>query len=121
MSARVYVTQRPARFSQERGGWVNKYDLSPAREFGDLVYLLPPRNIYNDGLGQAIAKIKTQLKHYTPNDHIMALGDPLVIAVTVMIAASKTNGVVSLLKWDRIENRYRAFLIDIRRRKQTQQ
>lgn len=120
MNSRVYVTQRPARYSQERRGWVNKYDLSPAKEFGDLVYLLPPRNVYTDGLMEAIGKIKAQLKHYTPSDHIMALGDPLVIAVTVMIAASKTNGVVSLLKWDRIENRYRAFLIDIRRRKRNQ-
>jgi len=113
---RVFVVQRPAYFDRVRRGWVNKYDLTPATEHGNLVFLLRPGNIYRDKLAGAIHHLHKELTDFGPDDHILAIGDPVAIATTVMIAASKTGGVISLLKFDRMEERYDAYKVDINRK-----
>ena len=110
---RVFVVQRPAYFDRERRGWVNKYDLQPAEEHGELVFLLHPGNIYRDKLAGAIRHLHKELETFGPEDHIMAVGDPVAIAAAVMVAASKNAGRVSLLKFDRVSGRYDAYEVDI--------
>lgn len=112
---RVFVVQRPAYYDKGRRGWVNKYDLQPAEAYGELVFLLRPGNIYKDKLDGAIVRLQEQLADYGPGDHIMAIGDPVAIAAAVMVAASRTGGVVSLLKFDRMEGQYDAYEVDITR------
>lgn len=109
----VYVVQRPAYFDRERRGWVNKYDITPAEEHGELVFLLKPGNLYRDKLSWAIRHLREVLASYGPGDHIMAIGDPVAIAMTVMIVASRNGGRVSLLKFDRHAGRYDAYEIDV--------
>lgn len=111
--SRVFVVQRPAYFDRERQGWVNKYDLTPAEAHGELVFLLRPGNIYRDKLEGAIRHLEQELADYGPGDHILAIGDPVAIAATVMVAARRTNGTVSLLKYDRMEKCYDAYEIDV--------
>ena len=41
------------------------------------------------------------------------IGDPVAIAATVLIAARATGGSVSLLKFDRIEEKYEAYKIEV--------
>lgn len=110
---RVFVVQRPAYFDRERRGWVNKYDLTPAKVHGELVFLLRPGNIYRDRLENALRHLEQELADYGPDDHILAVGDPVAIAATVMVAARQTGGWVSLLKYDRMEERYHAYVINI--------
>ncbi len=112
-NARVFVVQRPAYFNRERKGWVNKYDLTPGTKFGELVFLLRPGNIYKDKLEGAMRHLTKQLSDYNPDDHILAIGDPVAIAATVLIAARATGGSVSLLKFDRIEEKYEAYKIEV--------
>lgn len=113
MSGRVFVVQRPAYFDRERRGWVNKYDISAAAEYGELVFLLNPGNIYRDKLASAIALLHRELADYGPEDHILAIGDPVAIAATVMVASLQNGGKVSLLKFDRMDAKYDAFEVDI--------
>jgi hypothetical protein len=113
MSGRVFVVQRPAYFDKGRQGWVNKYDLTPATEHGELVFLLRPGNIYKDKLRAAVELLKRELADYGPGDHILAVGDPVAIAATVMVAASVTGGRISLLKFDRQDGRYDAYEVDL--------
>ena len=113
MTGRVFIVQRPAYYDRERRGWVNKYDLRPAEAFGELVFLLRPGNIYRDKLATAIKHLHEQLETYGSGDHIMAVGDPVAIAITVMIAASKNGGRVSLLKYDRMSEKYDAYEVDV--------
>ncbi len=113
MSGRVFVVQRPAYYDRERRGWVNKYDLTPAEEFGELVFLLQPGNIYRDKLEGATALLNEKLSDYGPGDHLLAVGDPVAIALAVMVAAKISGGRVSLLKFDRTSTAYDAFDIDI--------
>ena len=110
---RVFVVQRPAYFDRQRRGWVNKYDLGPAKEHGELTYLLPPGNIYKERLEAAVAELDKQLADFCESDCIMAIGDPVAIAITVMLASKRTGGRVTLLKWDRQDERYDPYVIDV--------
>ncbi len=102
---RVYVVQRPARRDRRTGEWVDKYDLSAAEEHGHLVYLLPPGNVPRD-LTEIIARLRHRLSDCRPGDHLLAAGDPVAIAAAVLVAGHFSGGCVSLLKWDRLEQRY---------------
>lgn len=113
MVGRVFVVQRPAYYDRDRRGWVNKYDLQPAEEHGTLVFLLRPGNLYRDKLAGAVRHLHKELETYGPGDHIMAVGDPIAIAIAVMVAASKNGGRVSLLKYDRMSQKYDAYEVDI--------
>ena len=111
--SRVFVVQRPAYFNRARRGWVNKYDITAAEDFGELKFLLNPGNIYKDKLETAIEHLQEDLSDYTSNDYILAIGDPVAIAATVTIAAFNNAGVINLLKFDRISQKYDAYQIVI--------
>ena len=112
MSSRVFLVQRPSYYDKKAKGWVNKYDFSAAREFGDFVILLRPGNIFGERFEQSVVALKEGLKDYDPDkDHILATGDPVGIAAAVMIAGQK--GAVSLLRYDRRANQYMAHSIRI--------
>ncbi len=116
MTGRVFVVQRPAYYDRVKRGWVNKYDLSPAREYGDLVFLLRPGNIYKDKLEAAMEQLNEALADCDREDHLLAVGDPVAIAAAVLVMASRTGGYVSLLKWDRMVERYEPYSIDANQR-----
>ncbi|RUQ67303.1 hypothetical protein ELZ19_06925 [Brucella abortus] len=108
---RVFVVQRPAYFDRHDRRWVDKYDLAPAATHGELVFLLKPGNIYRDRLGAAIDGLREKLSDYGPDDHIMAVGDPVAIASAVLVAAEHNGGSVSLLKFDRISGTYTPYRV----------
>lgn len=109
---RVFVVQRPAYYDRDRRGWVNKYDISPARKFGELVFLLKPGNLYRDQLASAMDALRAELADFGPDDHILAIGDPIAIAAAVLIAAGRTGGRVSMLKYDRMSGAYDPYTVD---------
>lgn len=110
---RVFVVQRPAYYDRDRRGWVNKYDISPARDFGELVFLLRPGNLYRDDLASATASLVRDLADFGGDDHLLAIGDPVAIAAAVMAASRASGGRVSLLKFDRLRGRYDAYTVDV--------
>lgn len=112
MTGKVFVVQRPAYFDRDKRGWVNKYDLTPAKEFGELVFLLRPGNIFYHKLEGAIGTIREGLDGFDgDNDHILAVGDPVAIAATVMVASEISGGNVSILKFDRQSGQYEPYPI----------
>ncbi len=115
MTGRVFVVQRPAYYDRLRRGWVNKYDLTPAETYGELVYLLRPGNIYRDKLEDALERLHEVLADYGPDDHILAVGDPIAIAAAVLVAASKNNGKISMLKFDRQTGEYDPYVVEVAR------
>lgn len=111
--SRVFVVQQPAYYDTGRRGWVNKYDLSPAMEHGELVFLLRPSNVPKDKLLEMTVHLHKVLETFTVDDHILPVGDPIAIAAAVMVAGSRTGGIVSLLKWDRYDGVYEPYVVDI--------
>jgi len=113
MTNRVFVVQQPATFSQSLRRFVPKYDLSPARDFGKLVFILGPGNIFRERLAQSVIHIQNVMGDFKPGDYLLAIGDPVAIAAASMVASFKTGGAVKLLKWDRHASRYHCFPIDL--------
>ena len=103
---KVYVVQRPAYYDRQKKGWVNKYDLAPAEEHGELVYMLRPGNVFRERLDDAVARLEECLAGYTEDDFILAVGDPVAIAAAAAVAARNTGGYVTVLKFDRHANSY---------------
>lgn len=110
---RVFVVQRPAFYDREKRGWVNKYDISPAREFGELVYLLRPGNLYRDQLATTLVALRSALADFSLDDYLLAIGDPVAIAAAVIAASQRTGGRVHLLKYDRMSGSYASYLVDL--------
>lgn len=96
----VYVTQEP----QARGGRP-MMDLSPAQEYGEMVFLLPPGPV---ALSPApmIRDLRRALEGFTEDDYLLALGDPVAIGAATAVAAERTGGKVRMLRWDRRDHRY---------------
>lgn len=111
-SPRVYVVQRPAYRDRKTGEWVYKFGLKAAEEHGRLVYLLPPGNLEQRDMDEAMARLRHRLEDYEAGDHLLAAGDPVAIAAAVLIAGLQTGGRVSLLKWDRIDQQYYAHAVN---------
>lgn len=111
--SRVFVVQQPAYYDTARSGWVNKFDLSPARAHGELVFLLRPSNVPKDKLAEMTAHLDKALEDFSEDDFILPIGDPIATAAAVMIAGFQTGGYVKLLKWDRFKGEYDAYVLDL--------
>lgn len=109
----VYVIQRPARFDRATNDWVDKYDISAAKEFGKLVYLLDPGNVQPVNLKASVAYLKEELADYTDGDYLLALGDPVAMVAAGIAAAIANNGKVAVLKFDRMTGKYHPYHINI--------
>lgn len=109
--SKVYVTQIPAYYDREKRGWVNKYDLSPAEKFGEVIALLRPGNIFRRDLEKTVRSIEREMMGFTKDDYVLALGDPIAIGLAVMAASRATGGRVTILKFDRKDGEYHPFPI----------
>lgn len=111
--SRVFVVQRPAFYCKESKGWRNKYDITPAREYGELVILLQPGNLYRDDMAAAMRRMEETLVDFSDQDHLLAIGDPVAIAAAVLIAGRSNKGQVSMLKYDRFAGKYSSYGISV--------
>lgn len=110
--SKVYVVQVPARRSGPRGAWEEKYDLSPAEHFGELVRLLPYGNVPADPR-PTLDSLYVGLADFDQvEDFVLLLGDPVACAQAVNCLTIKL-GVkpFNVLKWDRREQRYYPYRI----------
>jgi hypothetical protein len=102
---KVYVPQQPSRFDSATKLWIPTINVDSAREFGEIVVMLPP-NANRLHTAPLVAALKEQLALFTRDDYIVALGDPSLIAAAACIAALKTGGRFNMLKWDRMTSSY---------------
>lgn len=115
MNAHVYVTQNPMRRDPVSGDLVHTFDLTSARQYGELQVLLPsgPPLVTT---GTVLEQLRHKLSGFTDRDHLLCLGDPVVIAMASAMVAELNDGVVPLLVWDRRVRKYNSVTVDIHRR-----
>lgn len=104
MTPTVWVPQQPSKFDKETGVWIPTVNLHPASMYGHVEVLLPP------GISPiALVPIKQALKEKMavagPDDLLVAVGDPAVIAMCAVLLARK-NGKLTMLKWDKMNSNY---------------
>lgn len=104
--AKVFIPQEPSRKSGKL--WVPKYDLSPAREYGELVSLSLPGLVGTRAIERLQGAFQEKLRDFGDNDSILAVGDPLLIGLAFHYAAVShlSEGVVHVLRFHRREGRY---------------
>lgn len=109
---KVYAPQVPSKYDPATKLWVPSINLDPAKAFGELVVMLPP-NANRLHISPLVVALKEQMKDYSPEDYIIAVGDPSLIAVAACIAVRKTGGHLKILKWDRQSSNYIAVESDL--------
>ena len=109
MPSRVFITQRPA--FRRPGGWVDKFDLTPAEKFGELVEVMPPGNTDPSIVDNMVQDLCTVLRDFSDRDYLLPLGDPAVIAAAAMAAARAGSGRVNILRWDKRAGEYEVLTV----------
>jgi hypothetical protein len=98
---RVFVPHQPSRLQD--GLWIPTINLDPAKEWGEVVIMLPPQ-ANRLQTANIVKAMKERMGDFNEDDYLVAVGDPTLLAAAAMIASRKTGGVTKLLKWDRIAN-----------------
>lgn len=108
----VYVIQRQMRYDERKRGLVSRFNLEPAKQYGDLVFLLPSEAGADDPEG-AVRILRSRLNKFTREDYLLLVGNPCLIGWATAIAADLTDGHVKLLQWHGKERRYLAVSADL--------
>lgn len=102
----VFLPSIPTRYVPHLGQRIPYLDVTRASDWGepfvmlDFVQPLKPTEF-----GAAIYLVNQQLRHITPDDYIVAIGDPVLFAAAAGCAMGH-NGKVKVLHWDRKMNAY---------------
>ena len=111
MMSTVYIVQRP-KYKNIDGDLVDKYDLEPAKVFGDLKELLTP---YAKPFAPkvVIKELYQKLDNFTDHDYILCIGNPILMSLSVTVAADINNGRVKLLQWQGHTEQYIPIAFDL--------
>ena len=102
----VYVVQRQQRWDPQAQKLVDKFDLSPAEEHGDLRFLLSPSASPFKAEG-IVRELQQQLQDFDCNsDCLLLIGNPVLIGLAVAVAAERSSERLGLLQWHGREGRY---------------
>jgi hypothetical protein len=112
MKPRVFVVQNQTKASRA-GAFVPKFNLSPAQEFGEIVFCLPPGLQPFDN-EKVIDQLHKALSDFTSDDYLVLTGNPILIGWTVAIAAMITQGHLNMLQWDSQHQIYRLIKSDLK-------
>ena len=99
----VYVIQQPA----------PNINILSASDFGYLVICLPNRDQAILSTAPYVQKMIKNLQDFRKEDYLLAVGDPIIICLSGIIASDNTNGQFNMLKWDKREYRYYPLEVDI--------
>lgn len=102
---RVFVVNEPLKWDAGLNSWVRAINLSPARDYGDLVFLLPAGQLPEDP-APTVDALNQGLESITSDDYILLIGDPKAIAWAAAIAADILDGDLRLLHWLKDIRRY---------------
>ncbi len=104
MSSKVYVVQRQTVPTAD-GGSRSLFDFSLAGTFGQLVFLLGNEHSHEKPR-EAVAALQQGLQYFTPEDHLLLVGNPCLIGWATAVAAYRTDGRVSMLIYRKATRQY---------------
>ena len=103
--SRVFIVQNQLRKDPETGELVPRFDLSPAKIYGDFIFLLGS-NAKPFRSDSVLKDLHLSLKDYSDNDYLLLIGSPVLIGFAVAIAADNNQGQIQLLQWNGDLNQY---------------
>jgi len=101
--SKVYIVCEPThRIAGER---IRAVDLSPAAEYGEPIILLKSTSSLIDSQ-PLVETLCERLATFCDDDWLVPIGEPALMCIAAMVAASMNKGRVKFLKWDRQLSRY---------------
>lgn len=110
LPAKVFVIQQQMTVN-ERAELAPKFDLEPAKQFGELVNLVPA-SLGPQAAQDVVESLWEKLSDYCDNDYLLLVGSPIFIGLSVAIASEINAGRVKLLQWQGREQKY--FVINVK-------
>lgn len=107
----VYVVQKQQHFDHKRGELVDKFDFTPAKEHGELFYLLSPTAAPFKH-ENVLQELKDGLCNFTERDFLLLTGNPVLIGLASAVAAD-IAGTVNFLQWSGKDQRYLPIKVDV--------
>jgi hypothetical protein len=104
MLPKVYIPQLIERWDPTHERMAPAYDFTDAATYGTLTPVLS-REDNPLFIPLVVSKAKAVLKHYTPDDYFVAVGDPSIIAICSSLIFRQVD-CLKMLKWDRKRNGY---------------
>lgn len=101
----VYVVQKQMMLDRKSGDLVPRFDLSAAEQFGELEFLLSPSHKPWPA-APAAASLHLGLEHYTDEDYLLLVGNPILIGMATACASYWNDGRVNFLQWHGKDQRY---------------
>lgn len=103
--SRVFVVQKTMRWDESKGELVPKFDLEPAREYGELEFLLSPTAApFNPET--ILGELHRKLADIQETDYLLLVGNPVLIGMVCAIAADYSQGCFNMLQWSGKERKY---------------
>jgi hypothetical protein len=110
---RVFVTQIPSRKDHDTKLWVPTVNIAPATAWGEIEILLPAGSqFYAAAEVTRIIKQRLNELNYQPEDYLLPMGSPTVMAVASAIIARRGNGCMNLLQWDNQMSSYHVYRLE---------
>ncbi len=81
----VYIIQNPQRWDGDKGQMVGRFDFSSSHLYGEPVFLLSPTAAPFNG-GPIIRELEEKLDPFRPEDFLLMVGNPVIIAWSGIIA-----------------------------------
>lgn len=103
--SRVFIPHEVLQRNPESGNFERKMDLSTAAQYGELTYLLEPGRPPNDP-ALYLPTLRAGLATFTPDDLLLPIGHPAVVAYCSALAARASGGHLRLLVWNRRLGQY---------------
>jgi hypothetical protein len=102
--SRVFIPQVPSRFDTTINAWVPTVSINAAREFGEIKVMLPPEASRLDP-EDMVKLLRVAMDDYGEDDYILALGNPIIIAIAAVLA-DRAASPLRMLQWDKVSRNY---------------
>jgi hypothetical protein len=90
---RIYVVQE------------TEHNILPAQKHGEIFVVFTFRDVAQ-GPSHMLTKLDRVMQRIKPTDCILCIGDPLAIGLTIYAALERTNGRISVLRWNKQHYEY---------------
>jgi hypothetical protein len=92
------------------GDWVPIIDVTPARQFGEIITIMPPGYFYTDEI--SCKKLRDSLIDFSDRDYLLPMGDP-VLMITAAAMLGARGKAFKMLKWDRKTGAYFDYTVSV--------
>ena len=107
----VYVVQNQHKLDKCTQCLVPKFEFKGAKVYGELEFLLSP-TASPFSTGPLIDELKDKLRDFSDEDHLLLVGNPVLIGCSMSIAAEANHGRVRVLQWSGKAQEYRSISVD---------